>query len=108
MEILDYILTVSYFLGIIAAGLGVVRYILEFKKDKKFFRLFGASSLICLIFVFLGIIVNMGSNPILPVFMMKIIIRSSVVGFAAFKFSFELFHLLSFVSVGHKDELTET
>lgn len=105
MDALNKILALSYLLGTFAAVLGAFRYWLEYSKTKKKFVLFGALDLILLAVAFFVILVSVGPHPAWSEYFLKVSIRVAVIGFAVFKFVFEIIHLSTFVSVDGKAKL---
>lgn len=104
MEILNSLLTAAYFLGIIASGLGVCGWYLEYKKSKgkKPFFIYGILASFFLAVTFLAIIVSVGLHPVASAYILKVAVRVSVIGYAVFKLVFESLRVSKLVSVDRK------
>lgn len=104
MEILNKLLTASYFLGVAASILGACSWWLEYKKSKrkKPFFLFGMFASGFLAVAFFVILISVGVHPIVSAYTLKITIRVSVISYAVLKLIFEIMRVSKFVSVDGK------
>ncbi len=92
-------LGLSYFLAFAAAGLKAVRYYFDWKRLHSQRHIIGSLAYVLLALAFLMLIVASGARPRISYPSLGLILRISVILYAALAFVFEVWHIRTWVKV---------
>ena len=90
MDIISQVLSISYFLGMTAAWIKVVRYIFDYRRMHHWRYIVGVLASVSLAAVFLFIIIASHADPLIPRVVATVSIRIAVIAYAVLGLVFEL------------------
>lgn len=101
------LLTACYLLGFAAASFKAARYMVDYWRREQWFYLVGIPANVSLAIALASLIVLSGQDPILPRYILSIVLRGAFMAWAILALAFEVFYLRSFLRVKDETDLPE-
>lgn len=102
-RIIDYILAVCYFLGIVTAIFKAVRYTVDWKRRDQWFYLIGLPANIALAIAMAILVITAGPDPIFRGPSMVIALRTAIMTWAIWSVIFEILYARKWLILRRKD-----